>query len=72
MRRIERLAATGNAGDWAPVGGPVNELRIHTGPGYRVFYMHQGSTIIVLLMAADKSDQQSAINKAREIANQYG
>jgi putative addiction module killer protein len=70
VRRIERLGQ-GNAGDWAPVGGRVNELRIHTGPGYRVYYITVGTAIIVLLYGSDKSDQQAAIVRAKEIAEQY-
>ncbi|HWL46897.1 MAG TPA: type II toxin-antitoxin system RelE/ParE family toxin, partial [Sphingomonadaceae bacterium] len=40
--RIDRLAA-GNAGDVAPVGAGVSELRIHYGPGYRVYYKQVGT-----------------------------
>jgi putative addiction module killer protein len=36
--RIDR-AEQGNFGDSVPVGEGVAEMRIHHGPGYRVYYM---------------------------------
>ena len=55
--RLNRLAA-GHAGDVAPVGGGVSELRIHFGPGYRVYFTRRGSVVIVLLCAGDKGTQE--------------
>ncbi len=52
--RIERLAA-GNAGDVQPVGEGVSELRIHYGPGYRVYFKKRGQELIILLAGGDKS-----------------
>jgi putative addiction module killer protein len=54
--RIRRLA-DGNPGDVRPVGKGVSELRIDTGPGYRVYYAAKGEEIIVLLAGGDKSTQ---------------
>ena len=65
--RIERLAA-GNAGDVKPVGEGISELRIDYGPGYRVYYMKQGRTIIILLAGGDKKTQASDIKTAIRLA----
>jgi putative addiction module killer protein len=65
--RIDRLA-TGNAGDLKPVGHGVSELRIRSGPGYRVYYVQRGSVLIVLLCGGDKSSQDADIAKAHAIA----
>lgn len=48
--RINRLAA-GNPGDVKPVGQGVSELRIPYGPGYRIYYLHDGDQVILLLTA---------------------
>jgi len=65
--RIERLAA-GNPGDVKPVGEGISELRIDYGPGYRVYYMKQGRTIIILLAGGDKKTQASDIKTAIRLA----
>jgi putative addiction module killer protein len=56
-RILARLtsAIVGNFGDCGPVGEGVSEMRIHTGPGYRVYYTRTGSTIYVLLAAGVKA-----------------
>lgn len=61
--RIRRLA-DGNPGDERPVGKGVSELRIDTGPGYRVYYAAKGEEIIVLLAGGDKSTQARDIETA--------
>ena len=65
--RIDRLA-DGNAGDVAAVGEGVSELRIDYGPGYRVYYIHRGAEIIVLLCGRDKRSQQRDIDTAKRLA----
>ena len=67
MVRIERLAQ-GNPGDVRPVGEGVSEMRIHYGPGYRVYYKHVGKHIIVLLAGGDKKSQSRDIHKALFLA----
>lgn len=66
MRRIER-AEQGNFGDHKPVEGPIWEMRIDYGPGYRLYYARQGETIYLLLCGDDKSSQQADIRLALEI-----
>jgi len=68
--RIDRLAS-GNSGDSGPVGESICELRIHYGPGYRVYYKDTKKEIIILLCGGDKSSQQADIIKARKIAKLY-
>lgn len=65
--RIDRLAQ-GNPGDVAPVGQGVSELRIHFGPGYRVYFARRGEEIVILLCGGDKSTQTRDIRLALKIA----
>jgi putative addiction module killer protein len=65
--RIDRLAF-GNPGDVAPVGEGVSELRIHEGAGDRVYFVHRGETIVVLLCGGDKDTQAKDIAKAKTLA----
>ena len=65
--RIERLAA-GNPGDVKPVGQGVSELRIDFGPGYRVYFVRKGQTVIVLLAGGDKETQAADIKTALRLA----
>ena len=70
QRRLERVE-DGNFGDHAYVGGGVWELRIHYGPGYRVYYAEHGSVIVLLLCAGDKSTQHKDIRRAQEYWEDY-
>ncbi len=65
--RIERLAA-GNPGDVAPVGEGVSELRIHYGPGYRVYFKLRGHELVILLAGGDKRTQARDIKTALRLA----
>lgn len=67
LARVRRLSL-GNPGDVAPVGEGISELRIHYGPGYRVYYIQPSPSRIVLLVGGDKKSQQKDIGKAREVA----
>lgn len=68
-RRLDRLA-NGNFGDVEPVGEGVSELRIHYGPGYRLYLGRQGEQVVVLLCGGDKSDQSRDIRRAKEMARE--
>lgn len=65
--RIQHLAF-GNPGDMKSVGQGVSELRINTGPGYRVSFVRQDQAVIVLLAGGDKSTQVLDIKMAQELA----
>jgi putative addiction module killer protein len=68
--RIVRMQA-GNRGDWKAVGDGVFELRIDSGPGYRVYCGHDGEALVLLLCAGDKRTQSKDIQRAREYWNDY-
>ena len=67
LARIRRLGE-GNPGDVKPAGGGVSEMRINYGPGYRLYYVQRGSTLIILLCGGDKSSQSQDIAKALALA----
>ena len=65
--RIQRLVNGGPA-DVKSVGCNVSELRVHAGPGYRVYFTRRGQQLIILLCAGDKNSQASDIQKAQRMA----
>jgi len=69
VRRIERLAG-GNAGDHRFLGAGLFELRDDFGPGYRIYYMHRGDELIILLVGGDKASQARDILRARQMIEQ--
>ena len=70
VRILHRLtaAAHGNFGDCAPVGAGVSEMRIHYGPGYRVYFKRIGKRVYFLLVGGNKSSQKRDIKRAIEMA----
>lgn len=66
--RIRRLEL-GNLGD-KPVGEGVSELRIDYGPGYRIYFIQQGNTVVILLCGGDKRTQNKDIRAAKRMAKE--
>jgi len=65
--RIRRLSL-GNPGDVRPVGEGISEMRIHYGPGYRVYFVSRGETVVILLAGGDKDTQYRDIAAATALA----
>lgn len=62
-----RSAEAGNLGDTASVGAGILEMRIHTGPGYRVYLCRRGEVAYLLLCGGDKSSQRRDIRTAKAL-----
>lgn len=43
-------------------------MRVHVGPGYRVYFVRTGATVYVLLTGGDKSSQKQDIARAKSMA----
>ena len=67
--RLSRLL-NNNFGDVPPVGEGVSELRINYGPGYRVYLIKKGNTVVILLCGGNKTTQKSDIVKAKLLAKE--
>ena len=59
-------------GDWQPITGEVSEMRIHYGPGYRLYFIRRGRVIVVMLSAGEKSTQKRDIRQAQKLACELG
>lgn len=68
--RLDRLAF-GNAGDVKPVGAGISELRIDYGPGYRIYFLKRGNTLVILLCGGGKSTQEKDIKLAKRLAEDW-
>ena len=68
LRQVE----AGSLGDWQPIEGEVSEMRVHYGPGYRLYFVRRGRVIVVLLNAGDKSTQKRDIRHALKLASELG
>jgi putative addiction module killer protein len=67
--RVQRLARN-LEGDVRPVGRGVSEMRIQYGPGYRVYFVQRGKTMVVLLCAGNESTQRRDIERAQSLLQQ--
>lgn len=63
-----RWLSLGSSGDIRPVGDGVSELRIHYGPGYRIYLTKQVDTVVILFADGDKSSQDMVIRLAKDLA----
>jgi putative addiction module killer protein len=68
--RVDRLI-DGNPGQHRDLTDGVSELKIDLGPGYRVYYTHRGSRLLLLLAGGDKSTQQKDIATAIKLAKEF-
>jgi putative addiction module killer protein len=66
-----RRVVLGNLGEVAPVGNGISEMRIHYGPGYRIYYILDGRTVIVLLCGGDRDSQSRDIERAKRLASEW-
>ena len=66
LTRIDRLSL-GHLGDVKTVSQGIGELRIHYGPGYRLYFARRGEQLILLLCGGDKSSQAADIGRARDL-----
>ena len=60
----------GHFGDCRPIGEGVSEMRIHLGPGYRLYFVRVGATLYFLLCGGDKHSQKRDIARAKRMANE--
>ena len=67
LARMEK----GNMSGVRGVGGGVMEYRIHTGPGYRIYFGRKGDTLIILLGGGTKARQRKDIENARRLWREH-
>ena len=69
-QRLVRVQA-GLLGDVKPVGEGVSEMRVQHGPGYRLYFIQSGTTLVILLCGGAKSSQARDIAKAKKMAKEF-
>lgn len=69
LDRIARLRRD-NKGDIRIIDKDIYELRIHFGPGYRIYCTDRNGEIVLLLIAGNKSTQSADIKKAQKMIQQ--
>ena len=71
LARLESVKL-GNLGDVKSCGDGVRDLRVHIGPGYRVYFAQRGKVVLLLLCGGDKSSQTRDITRAQRILKEIG
>ena len=66
-----RNVSLGNFGETKAVGDGIAEMRIHYGPGYRLYFVRDGEAVVVLLCGGDKGSQQRDIDRAKRMAREW-
>ena len=67
-----RSAQHGNFGDCKTVASGISEMRVHVGPGYRLYYARKGEIIYIMLCGGNKSTQTKDIDRAIKILSDLG
>ena len=70
IMQVDRMEL-GLFGDSKPVGEGLSELKIHHGPGYRVYYGKESQDAYLLLCGGDKSTQSRDIKRAKAYWQEY-
>ena len=50
------------------MGEGVSEMRIHFGPGYRLYFTMRSGVLVILLCGGSKRTQDRDIRKAKDLA----
>jgi putative addiction module killer protein len=61
----------GSLGNVKPIDGTLKEYRIDWGPGIRIYLIHDGDLLIVLLGGGTKSGQAADIKQAKKLRDEY-
>jgi putative addiction module killer protein len=69
LARLES-ARLGNLGDCKAIGSGIREMRIHTGAGYRVYFVQTKEVILLLLCGGSKSSQSRDVARAKKLAQE--
>ena len=69
LARLES-ARLGNLGDCKAIGSGIREMRIHTGAGYRVYFVQRKQVILLLLCGGSQAGQTRDIARAKKIAQE--
>ena len=64
-----RNVSLGNAGDARPVGGGLFEMCVHHGPGYRLYFLREGATVV--LLCGGKAASSATSNAPRRLAKDW-